>query len=116
MTDEHYIEFGALIGPIDPPYKLHTFTDGRPQNTVHGELVERLHNAIAEIDHDAGTSAHVTTEADIQQRAEVEDEVRQLRGVVTAVHMLVAALDRGSVTDELAVVREKLAALDEKTP
>lgn len=62
MGDEHYIEVTALIGPIDPPHKLHTFDDDGVRDTVHGARAQRIFEAILGVDPDANLSAHVVDE------------------------------------------------------
>lgn len=88
---EHYIEVTAIIGPIDEPHVLHTFDpDGTVRMTAHGDLAERLFNAIYKVDHDADVSAHVTTEDRMlsgpgllrDALASVTDERDELRDVV----------------------------------
>jgi hypothetical protein len=83
--DEHYIEFTAVIGPIDEPHKLHTFdADGSPRNTVHGDLSDRLASAVWEVDHDADVSAHVTTETEMQARSDAVAERDRMRDELEA--------------------------------
>lgn len=77
--EERYIEFNAVIGPIDPPYQLHTFDGDGPHATTHGVLAERLHDAVADLAPKCGTSAQVVTEAEMERRAEADVENRRLR-------------------------------------
>lgn len=86
---EYYIELNVTIGPIDPPYKLHTFTDdGQPQDTVHGKHVERIRESIYAVDHEADASAHVTTEAEMQRRVDVVAERDRLMGTVDLIEII----------------------------
>jgi hypothetical protein len=61
VSDGHYIEVTALIGPIDPPHKLHTVDDG-VMDTEHGARAQRIFEAILAVDPDADVSANVVDE------------------------------------------------------
>lgn len=66
MGTEHYVEVTAVIGPIGPPYKLHVFTaDSEVDDTPHGELAQRVSEAILAVDRDASVCAHVVTAEDL---------------------------------------------------
>jgi hypothetical protein len=81
--DEHYIEFTAVIGPIDKPHKLHTIeADGSVTGTVHGDLAGRLANAVWAVDHDADLSTHITTEPEMQTARVLAAERDRLRTVL----------------------------------
>jgi hypothetical protein len=64
MGEEHFIEFTAVVGPIPPPFKLHT-PDG---NTAHGIRAERLFDAVHNIEDDIDASAKIVTEDELDTR------------------------------------------------
>ena len=67
--EPRYIEFTAVIGPIDPPHKLHEFEGDDVVSTVHGELAERLFEAVERESPGANTSAKIVTDAEMDARA-----------------------------------------------
>lgn len=83
MSDEHFIEFTAVIGPIPPPFKLHT-PDG---NTTHGDRAERLFDLVHNIEDDVDASAKIVTEDELDARADalkLRAERDRLQAVVDA--------------------------------
>jgi hypothetical protein len=75
VSDEHYIEVTALIGPIEPPYKLHTFDGGGVNETVDGARAQRLFETILAVEPDADVSAHVVDEDDLPDAGEDVAEI-----------------------------------------
>jgi hypothetical protein len=86
VSDERFIEFTAIIGPIEPPHALHVRDQDGTHDTVHGRLARRLFEAVVAIDPHADMSAHVTTEAKMQARHDAVAERDRTRAVVEAVH------------------------------
>lgn len=94
MSDEHYIEVTALVGPIDPPYKLHIFDDGVMEETANGARAERIFEAIMSVDPDADVSAHVIDQDGLPDDGEdVADIVTERNRLRTDVQVQTDAAD-----------------------
>lgn len=67
----HYIEFTAVIGPIDPPLVLHLFDGGgKPVDTVHGQLAAQIFDVLHDTYLDIDASAKIVTDEELQTRAD----------------------------------------------
>lgn len=84
MSDDYYIEFSASIGPVDPPYALHTFEEGRVRSTAHGELVRELHDAVCAVHHEADTGARIVTQDTLDERHLDEQLLKRQGDLLTA--------------------------------
>lgn len=112
MSDDHYIEFTAIIGPIDEPHALHIHDGkGGVHDTEHGRLAQRLFDTVADIVQ-ADMAAHVTT--DNATRSALIVERNRLRTVADAARTLIQELDANPIGEYGDAVCEAIDVLDAK--